>query len=116
MENNPFEPSLYANRELSVSKTFMSSVFSWMFVALIISACMAYLFSSSMDLLSLLVNTETRKLNIFALCSYVCSTPFCAGNGYGISALFLSGFVGIVSGLRCSERNQFKFHFYGLIA
>jgi len=66
MENNPFEPSLYADRELSVSKTFMSSVFSWMFVALIISAGMAYLFSSSMDLLSLLVNLETGKLNIFA--------------------------------------------------
>lgn len=65
MENNPFEPSLYAGRDLSVSKTFMSSVFSWMFVALLISAGMAYLFSSSIDLLSLLVNLETGKMNIF---------------------------------------------------
>lgn len=105
MENNPFQPSLYADRELSVSKTFMSSVFSWMFVALIISAGMAYLFSSSLDLLSLLVNLETGKLNIFAYVVMFSPILFVMAMGIGYTrfsypvllALFLvcAGITGI---------------------
>lgn len=42
----------------SLSKTFMAKVFTWMFVALSVSAFMAYLFANNLQLMSLLV-TET---------------------------------------------------------
>lgn len=40
----------------AVSKTFMANVFLWMFTALAVSAVMAYLFASNMQLLSLLIS------------------------------------------------------------
>ncbi|MBP6658567.1 MAG: BAX inhibitor (BI)-1/YccA family protein, partial [Bacteroidia bacterium] len=47
----------------SVSKTFIASVFSWMGVALAISAVTAYVFGTDMSYLSYLINEATGKLN-----------------------------------------------------
>lgn len=46
----------------AMSKTFMASVFSWMFAALAITSVVAYYFGNSVELLSMLVNTEVGGL------------------------------------------------------
>lgn len=56
---NQFEQTFSARSESqSLAKTFMSAVFSWMFLALGVTALTAYLFASSPSLLSLMY-TET---------------------------------------------------------
>ncbi len=46
----------------AMSKTFMSSVFSWMFAALAITSIVAYYFGNSVELLSMLINTQVGGL------------------------------------------------------
>lgn len=54
---NQFEQSFSAqSQSQSLAKTFMTTVFSWMFLALGITATTAYLFASSPSLLSILYN------------------------------------------------------------
>jgi FtsH-binding integral membrane protein len=48
-----------AEQEASMSKTFLANVFSYMFAALAISGVMAWWFSSSAEMISLLYNLET---------------------------------------------------------
>jgi FtsH-binding integral membrane protein len=52
-----------ATRVQPLSKTFMSGVFLWMFVALAISSVTAYLFANSPSLMSYLINEELHKMN-----------------------------------------------------
>jgi len=47
-----------------LSKTFMSKVFSWMFVALALSGVAAYLFGTTPELLRYLINFETGGMTI----------------------------------------------------
>ncbi len=47
----------------SMSKTFMASVFSWMFAALAITSVVAYYFANDLDLFATLVNTQTGGLS-----------------------------------------------------
>lgn len=60
--NNPG----YTRRQetLTVSKTFLSGVFMWMFLALGITAGTAYAFASTPSLISMLINPETGSMNI----------------------------------------------------
>jgi len=51
-------------RSASVSKTFLSSVFSWMFMGLGVTSISSYLFSGSQELMMMLVNPETGGLNL----------------------------------------------------
>lgn len=52
---NQFEQTFSSNTQTqSLAKTFMTNVFSWMFIALGITALTAYLFASSESLLSLM--------------------------------------------------------------
>lgn len=54
---NQFEQTFSSNTQTqTLAKTFMTNVFSWMFIALGITAATAYLFASSGSLLSLLRN------------------------------------------------------------
>lgn len=46
----------------AMSKTFMASVFSWMFAALAITSIVAYYFGNSVELLSILINAEVGGL------------------------------------------------------
>lgn len=48
----------------AIAKNFMAQVFSWMFIALGISALCAWLFATNLDLLAYLVDFETGKLNM----------------------------------------------------
>lgn len=64
METNNFNYVQSQEETAAISKTFMSSVFSWMFAALAITSIMAYYFGNSMELISLLVNVEAGGLSM----------------------------------------------------
>lgn len=64
METNNFNYVQSREESTSMSKTFIASVFSWMSAALVITAVVAYYFSHSIGLLTLLVNPEIGKLTI----------------------------------------------------
>lgn len=65
MDNNQFNLSESRNYAQSGSnvRTFMSNVFSWMFLALIITSVAAWWFASDLSLLQMLV-TDTGKMSI----------------------------------------------------
>lgn len=85
MENNTFDTSAYEGQQLSVARNFMASVFAWMFAALLISAGFAYAFSHEANLLGLLVNLETGKLNIFGYVVLFAPILFVMAMGVGFS-------------------------------
>ena len=62
METNNFNLVQSQEETAAISKTFMSSVFSWMFAALAITSVVAYYFGNSIDLLKLLVDPELGKM------------------------------------------------------
>ncbi len=64
METNNFNYVQSQEETSSLSKTFMASVFSWMFAALAITSIVAYYFGHSVELLSLLVNVEAGGLTV----------------------------------------------------
>lgn len=64
METNNFNYVQSKEETSAISKTFMSSVFSWMFAALAITSVVAYYFGNSLELISMLVNPEVGGLTI----------------------------------------------------
>lgn len=64
METNNFNYVQSHDETSAISRTFMASVFSWMFAALAITSIVAYYFGNSMDLLSLLVDVELGKMTV----------------------------------------------------
>ena len=62
METNNFNYVQSQEEAGSMSKTFVASVFSWMFAALAITSIVAYYFGNSIQLLSLLVDPELGKM------------------------------------------------------
>lgn len=58
METNNFNYVQSQEETAAISKTFMSSVFSWMFAALAITSVVAYYFGNSLELIQLLVKPE----------------------------------------------------------
>lgn len=64
MENNNFNYIQSHDQAGTMSKTFIASVFSWMFAALAITTVVSYYFGHSIELISLLVNVEAGGLTI----------------------------------------------------
>lgn len=64
METNNFNYVQSQEVSSSMSKTFVASVFSWMFAALAITTIVAYVFSHNLELLTLLINPEVGGLTI----------------------------------------------------
>lgn len=62
METNNFNYVQSQDETTALSKTFMTSVFSWMFAALAITSLIAYYFGNDASLTSMLVNPELGKL------------------------------------------------------
>ncbi len=62
METNNFNYVQSREETAAISKTFMSSVFSWMFAALAITSVVAYYFGNSLDLITLLVDPMVGKM------------------------------------------------------
>ena len=64
METNNLNFVQSQEETATMSKTFLASVFSWMFAALTITSIVAYAFSHNLELLTLLVNPEKGGLSI----------------------------------------------------
>lgn len=64
METNNFNYVQSQEESASLSKTFMASVFSWMFAALAITSLVAYYFGNNAELTALLTN-ELGRLTTF---------------------------------------------------
>lgn len=62
METNNFNYVQSEQETSAMSKTFMASVFSWMFAALAITSIVAYLFAHDLDLFATLVNVQVGGL------------------------------------------------------
>ncbi len=62
METNNFNYIQSQEETAAISKTFMSSVFSWMFAALAITSVVAFYFGNSIDLITLLVDPTLGKM------------------------------------------------------
>ncbi|HNY03474.1 MAG TPA: Bax inhibitor-1/YccA family protein [Bacteroidales bacterium] len=60
--SNGFFGMRQETQDLAVAKTFMSQVFGWMTLAMIVTAVTAYWFSHSASLVSSLVNFETGRM------------------------------------------------------
>jgi FtsH-binding integral membrane protein len=64
METNNFNYVQSQEETASISKTFMSSVFSWMFAALAITSIVSYYFGNNAELFSLLRNELGRPTGL----------------------------------------------------
>ena len=64
METNNFNYVQSQEETASLSKTFMASVFSWMFAALTITAIVSYYFAQNAELMRLLINETGTGLSI----------------------------------------------------
>ncbi len=100
MENNNWSFNQIQQPETAqqpVAKTFIASVFSWMGIALAISAVTAYVFGTDMSYLSYLINTQTGGLTglgyvvMFAPLGFVLlmGLGYNKLSGTALSALFL---------------------------
>lgn len=76
-----------------LSKTFMSSVFLWMFVALGLSAATAFLFASNPELMSYLRDAETRKLFLPGWAVMLAPLGFVMLMSYGYNRLSASAMM-----------------------
>ena len=63
MDNNFSTNAWQQPANVSVSKTFMSGVFSWMGIALAISALTAYVFGTDLSYMRYLVNENSGGLS-----------------------------------------------------
>jgi FtsH-binding integral membrane protein len=86
METNNFNYVQPQAETAALSKTFMASVFSWMFAALAITSVVAYTFANNIELLRLLVN-ETGGLSIWGYVVMFAPIGFVLAMGLGFNKL-----------------------------
>ncbi|MBS1782621.1 MAG: Bax inhibitor-1/YccA family protein [Bacteroidetes bacterium] len=79
----------------TVTKNFMANVFLWMFAALAISALCAYLFASNAQLLSLLIDTQTGKMNLFGWVVMLAPLGFVMLMSFGFQRLSAPAITGL---------------------
>lgn len=60
--NTNFGNSVTGTTESAISKTFMSNVFSWMSLALVVSGVFAYMFGTSAELFSYIFDFQTGRM------------------------------------------------------
>ncbi|MGB3947736.1 MAG: Bax inhibitor-1/YccA family protein [Bacteroidia bacterium] len=87
METNNFNYVQSQEETAAISKTFMSSVFSWMFAALAITSIVAYYFGYSIELMSLLINAESGGLSIFGYVVMFAPLAFVLIMSFGMNRL-----------------------------
>lgn len=87
METNNFNYVQSQEETAALSKTFMSSVFSWMFAALAITSIVAYYFGYSIELMSLLINAESGGLSIFGYVVMFAPLAFVLIMSFGMNRL-----------------------------
>ncbi len=71
----------------SMSKTFISSVFSWMFAALAITSVVSYYFGNSMELMSYLINVDGGGLTILGYAAMFSPLAFVLIMSFGLNRI-----------------------------
>jgi FtsH-binding integral membrane protein len=87
METNNFNYVQSQEETSSMSRTFMSSVFSWMSAALIITSIIAYYFSHNLGLAQLLIDPITGKASILAYAVMFAPLAFILVISFGFNRL-----------------------------
>jgi FtsH-binding integral membrane protein len=90
MENNNWSFNQVQQTDVSqqpVSKTFISGVFSWMGIALAISAVTAYVFGTDMSYMSYLLDTATGKMTGLGYIVMFSPLAFVLLMGFGFNKL-----------------------------
>ncbi len=100
MENYQIQdPNVIVLEEGQVAKQFFAKVFTWMFVALSLSAVAAYLFGTNATLMQYLISTnpQTGKtgMSIFGYIVMFAPLGLVMAMGFGLSRLSYSALVGI---------------------
>ncbi|HRU60273.1 MAG TPA: Bax inhibitor-1/YccA family protein [Bacteroidia bacterium] len=97
MENNwnsPFgQPAAPASQ--AVSRSFISGVFSWMGIALAISAITAYVFGTDASYMSYLINTERGGLSVLGYIVMFAPIGLVLLMGFGINRLSVPALTGV---------------------
>jgi len=97
MENNwnsPFGQSA-APASQAVSRSFISGVFSWMGIALVISAITAYVFGTDASYMSYLINTERGGLSVLGYIVMFAPIGLVLLMGFGINRLSVPALTGV---------------------
>jgi len=64
LENNTYETANQTYKVGAVASTFIANVFSWMFLALAVTAVTSYFFASNTSLIGSMINMETGRMNM----------------------------------------------------
>jgi len=78
-----------------VAKTFLSSVFSWMGIALAVSAVTAYVFGTDMSYMQYLLNPETGKLSALGYIVMFAPIGFVLLMGFGFNRLSSTALIAL---------------------
>jgi len=78
-----------------VAKTFLSSVFSWMGIALAVSAVTAYVFGTDMSYMQYLLNAETGKLSALGYIVMFAPLGFVLLMGLGFNRLSSTALIAL---------------------
>lgn len=103
MSNYDQNRDTYINAEIigsetgtrSIAKSFMATVFMWMFAALIVSAAFAYMFSANTQWLSYLINFEAGKLNMLGWVVMLAPLGFVMLMSFGFARLSVPAITGL---------------------
>jgi FtsH-binding integral membrane protein len=87
METNNFNYVQSHDQAGTMSKTFIASVFSWMFAALAITTVVSYYFGHSLQLLSLLVNLEAGGMTMLGYAVMFSPLAFVLAISFGFNKL-----------------------------
>lgn len=64
-KNNTYVTDIQFSSTVDVVQKFITSVFSWMFLALAVTAVTSYFFATNTNLIGLLINLETGSMKVF---------------------------------------------------
>ncbi|MBK7911154.1 Bax inhibitor-1/YccA family protein [Candidatus Pollutiaquabacter sp.] len=92
--NSPFGQSA-APASQAVSRSFISGVFSWMGIALAISAITAYVFGTDASYMSYLINTERGGLSVLGYIVMFAPIGLVLLMGFGINRLSVPALTGV---------------------
>jgi FtsH-binding integral membrane protein len=98
MDNNNLNFNLSNQPGLAATtktKSFLSGVFSWMGIALVISAITAYVFGTDMSYMSYLINTETGGMSGVGYFVMFAPLGLVLLMGFGINKLSVTAMTGV---------------------
>ncbi|WP_423147369.1 Bax inhibitor-1/YccA family protein [Rubrolithibacter danxiaensis] len=86
-QNSDYSYQNVVQLESSASKKFMANIFLWMFAALGISALCAFWFSTDIELLQLLINTDTGRTTLLGKIAMFSPLAFVLLMSFGLNRL-----------------------------